>query len=485
MIPTYEFAGLRFSPVHSILENTATRKKIKLTQTYCHFLLALVEKSPDVAEYNEIRRKVWVQYAEMSESLKHLIQETKRGLVKILKHEGFPFNFIEPVAGKGYVVKTLVKIISETKGFAAAEKSLSDSLSVTGLNESGSKFIKEKSYVAYKLAASAFYGLLFWLGLLLETAYQFDRFGATAIWLGLPLTAWNGTVMFLALSSAEKSFFKNYRPKFWLGACLLISGAILSCLAMFFFLPFEAITAARFQTQPAFAAFLKNALIYFLPLGIFYVFTPLYLTRQNLNKKFSNVLPNLFGLLFLVLIYSLFSTFYLLDNLLTSPFHGLFVTLVFLRFIVYFGLGAACLLWAKAKSGADSSPAFFRQHSQTVFFFGLLAIALSLITIANLNYKIPNLSGVEMKSLPDAERQMFVNLYGAHFDAKTICVRVIGEDCEETTPCLVPNGALKKHSVITENRLENVPLTLPSGEFRIFAENGDSPMSNAVVLNVP
>jgi DNA-binding winged helix-turn-helix (wHTH) protein len=486
----YEFANLRFSPFHSTLENTETGKKIKITPTHVHFLMVMIEKSPDIAEYDELRRKIWVQYAEMSESLKHLIQETKSSLLKQLKNEKFPADFIESAAGKGYRLKFPVKTVPPDNAaddpFAAPELPFGQTTALFDETRINSAEVKiDRQFTAYKLVVSFFYGLLFWLTVMLETAYQFDRYRAAALLLGLPLIAWNGGVMFAALSAIERFSLKNDRSVFMQGTFVLVLGTLVSCLAMLFFLPFEAITLARFQTQPAFAAFLKNALIYFLPLGIFYLLTPLYFISRAKQESFLTLLPNLFGFLFLALIYSLFSTFYLLDNLLPSSFHGLFVTLVFLRFIIYFGLGTASLLWAKSAAGTDSATSALRLSWRTFLFFGLLAVGLGFFMTADRNFKRPNLNAVEVKTPPDSARRMFVNIYGANFESEAICIRVIGEGCPESAPCLVPNGALQKHSIISENQLENVPLTLASGEFRIFVQNGDSPLSNGVMLNVP
>jgi len=44
---------------------------------------------------------------------------------------------------------------------------------------------------------------------------------------------------------------------------------------------------------------------------------------------------------------------------------------------------------------------------------------------------------------------------------------------------------LRENSKITETALDNVPLTLSSGEFRVSARNGDSQASNFVSLKVP
>lgn len=363
----YEFADLRFSSFNSILENTANGKKIKLTQTHCHFLLAVIQKSPEIIEYDELRQKVWVQYAEMSKSLRHLIQATKRDFVKLLKYEDFPSDFIESQPKKGYRLNAPVVQISEENTTRDNFDSAEDFpiFAENSAFQDSSQISREMSapknpHFIFTTIAALFYGLLFWLALLLETAYQFDRYGKTALWLGLPLIVWNGGIMFAALNQK----FRQNRHSFWLGAGLLVCGAVLSCLAVSFFLPNAPVTAARFQSQPAFAAYLKNALIYFLPLGVIFILIPFHFicVQQNLvsnlnkndlffwNKGAINLRPlHLFGLWLLAVMYAIFPTFYLLDNLLVGQYHSLFVTLAFLRFFVYFSLGLACLLWYKSQ----------------------------------------------------------------------------------------------------------------------------------------
>ena len=212
--------------------------------------------------------------------------------------------------------------------------------------DSSSEISESRKFTSYKLVSASFYGLLFSLALFLETAYQFDRYAASALWIGVVLTIWNGAAMFVALTSAQKETGKN--PAFRFGVFTLIMAAGFSCAAISLFLPFEPITVARFQTQPAFAAFLKNVFLYFLPLGIFFIYAPFFLL-STAPEKLKNVLRNLFGILFLVVVYSFISTFYLLDRLEIGQFHNLFVVLTFLRFIVYFGLALSSLLWVKAR----------------------------------------------------------------------------------------------------------------------------------------
>lgn len=121
----------------------------------------------------------------------------------------------------------------------------------------------------------------------------------------------------------------------------------------------------------------------------------------------------------------------------------------------------------------------------------LLGILTSLAVIALIAFwmttanKTPFLRKIEIVSFPDEKRQFFINLNGENFNPETVRIRVIGVECFEYDPCEVPNGALKKWSAISETSLENVPLTLPPGKFRIFIQNGNSEFSNALILDVP
>jgi hypothetical protein len=47
----------------------------------------------------------------------------------------------------------------------------------------------------------------------------------------------------------------------------------------------------------------------------------------------------------LALVYSLTATFALSDRLQPGPFHSLFLILLFLRFVLWFGVSLACLIW--------------------------------------------------------------------------------------------------------------------------------------------
>jgi len=104
---------------------------------------------------------------------------------------------------------------------------------------------------------------------------------------------------------------------------------------------------------------------------------------------------------------------------------------------------------------------------------------------ARINRPTPRLSEVEILSEMKPGQQFFVKLSGQDFEAETVYLEIFGAGCPESKPCKLSNNILRENSKITETVLDNVPLTLSSGEFRVSARNGDSQASNFVSLKVP
>jgi DNA-binding winged helix-turn-helix (wHTH) protein len=104
---------------------------------------------------------------------------------------------------------------------------------------------------------------------------------------------------------------------------------------------------------------------------------------------------------------------------------------------------------------------------------------------ARANLPAPHLSTIEATTPVEKYQRFFVRITGEDFLSEVVYIKVIGVGCPETDPCKVPNSALRLVSRIGETTIENVPLTLASGEFQIFAHNGDSQASNPVRLTVP
>jgi DNA-binding winged helix-turn-helix (wHTH) protein len=477
----YEFSQIVFFPLTSTLENKETGKRIKIPQNYSHFLLALIKRFPEVAEYDEIRSQVWVQYPEMSESLKHLIQETKRGFIQLLRNEGFPYRFIEVVPGKGYVIKTPVKLFDQPTQVECEN----NSLNVATESDMFERDNSTPAHVTYRSVVSLVYGLLFAVSYLIEIAYEFDRFKGNVVFVLLPLVILNSSAMYYALANSFGSSINVRNRSLWKGLVLLIGAAIFTAFSMLQILPWESITTAQFQTQPAFAAFLKSTLLYNLPTGIAGVFIPYYLYTTANVDLLKGVLPSLIGFFLVIFTYSLLTTFYLLDGLLPSRFHGLFVTLIFIRMGLYFGICGFSLIWIGLETNTKTGIFGGRFEIRPLLVFGVLAIAMTTYFTVIRNWNRVTLSKIEWSQLPNNNNELMINIYGENFDPESVCVRVTGLECPESAPCIVPNGALRKHSRIGNEALIDVPLTLPAGRFSIFVQNGNSPFSNGLTFEIP
>lgn len=485
---SYEFAGLRLFPESLQIEVSESGKKINLSPTHCRFLLVLMQNPRRVVSYDELRKNVWTQTKELDQSLKRLIQTTKGDIIKVFKQIGIDEKLIVNVPGQGYRLNADVE-------FAAAHDTYSERIENSDITDEA--FSKEKifsfSHTAFSVTVGFFYGLLYATGLVLETAYRFDELREAITGLFILLLLLNASTMYLSLYVTEKIFIddRSFPLSFitknglFTGIALLCVGAFFSCWIGSSFLPNEPVTAAAFQTQPASAAYVKNALVYFLPLGVFLILLPFYaICGKSAGKKVFTVPPAmLLGAWFLMLVYSILSTFYLFDNLLPSPFRNFFVITAIFRFVIYFGLGLGVILYYFSK--IKIQPVENSNNRQTAILVGLATIGFSFYYVHQRDEKVPELYSVEIKTPRNAENRLFVNLKGKRFDPDKLQIRVVGGECPAASPCAVPNGALKKHSVIMTETVENVPLTLPAGEFYIYAQNGGTKMSGSILLSVP
>ena len=182
------------------------------------------------------------------------------------------------------------------------------------------------------------YGCLVGIGLVLESAYRFDEFGWNASLMALFIATINIAAMFCGLSIANSLLQENLIVTFGAGFAFLIIGTIISCGLAYNVLPNFPITAARFQTQPAFTAFCKNVIFYFLP--IYSVFgLLLFCFIYGSLKELKNIaFPIGLFVIWLILVgFSYISTNYLSDNLLIEKdglefkYHGLFSSLLLCR----------------------------------------------------------------------------------------------------------------------------------------------------------
>jgi hypothetical protein len=95
------------------------------------------------------------------------------------------------------------------------------------------------------------------------------------------------------------------------------------------------------------------------------------------------------------------------------------------------------------------------------------------------------LERAELLTEAKSGQEFFVRLTGWRFEPQSILVKVVGPGCPEIKPCSVPNSAIRIHSELSETSLDRVPLTLASGEYALYVQNGESPASNSLSITVP
>lgn len=194
------------------------------------------------------------------------------------------------------------------------------------------------------LVASVFYGLLAGVGVMLECAYQFDKYGWNAAKMIPSIIFISGGGMFAGLCISDTFLQTHNTLAFLSGLSFLIIGALLSCAAAYFVIPNIPIAKADFQTQPAFTAFYKNIFLYFLPLYTVFVLL-IYCIRYGYYQ-----IINKFGIAILLIViwivfffFSFITTSFLSDKLLIAkdgekyPYHGFYVSLLIFRLILCFG----------------------------------------------------------------------------------------------------------------------------------------------------
>lgn len=220
----------------------------------------------------------------------------------------------------------------------------------------------------FVIVASAIYGLMLMAAMLLEIAWRFDLYGQQAMTIALPLFACGMLTAMGGLWAEWKLVATGRGGGLAAGAMIFILSAILILTGLSPFLPDVPLVEASFQTYTAQGAYLKS-LIWIVPLALLFLVTPFHcvlaLQRELQAGRHSDVLALLTGgklsvaprgtiyvrlwVLAIVLVAAVVTVVpggsRLFDNLRPSAYQNLFITLYFLRWGLYFGLGLVCWFW--------------------------------------------------------------------------------------------------------------------------------------------
>jgi DNA-binding winged helix-turn-helix (wHTH) protein len=220
----------------------------------------------------------------------------------------------------------------------------------------------------YVIGACAIYAAYFGVALLVEIAYQFDRYGETGKWLALLYGALILFSSMWALSVGLNRTSSGMGHGLLFSVSVFVIAAVAVVIGACVFLPAEPITQANFQTYTAPAAYFKD-FCYIVPLGLIFLVVPLHFVvgvERELRAQEGPLAINLLTgdkpsaapsgtvylrtwFLLLLLIgmasYSLPARRHLFDNLKPDPYMSLFQSLIHVRMILYFGLAILCVAW--------------------------------------------------------------------------------------------------------------------------------------------
>jgi DNA-binding winged helix-turn-helix (wHTH) protein len=364
-------------------------------------LIVLLNRLGETVTYKEVWAAVWPEIRDF-QAARHTMTETKSTLDKLLRDIlGSPEPIIETVKRQGYCLKpTAAKVGSEVPGTeptihpaptdttipgemdqSSGEPILHPGFNMIPSSTANDAVLTESAatvwsaplsmlatHPAHLLGSCSIYSLSYVCILLLEISYKFDQFGTQALLWSPFIFLWIFTTSLLALALDWKLTWKGSSAALPLAILTVIGAALILDLALnLFFLPAFPITEAAFQAHTAQGAYLKNIVLYFLPLVVAFLIVPFHfvtslrkrlaggdvsLARNSLNVEKGGLAPKsaiqpktLGWLLFVAGVICMFLTFRLLDSLKTGPYMNLFTLLVMFRLLLYFGLGTECLLW--------------------------------------------------------------------------------------------------------------------------------------------
>lgn len=377
----FDFQGLRFYPGNASIVRLRDDATSSIRPKEQRLLTALLTRPGETVTYKELWATVWPEL-ENFDAVRRTMTETKSTLDRLLRDIlKSDVSIIQTISSVGYRINGPVMQHPKVESLTRMPITASDTDSElepssvnteirtsTGMASATTSSPLLSAHPWHLLGGCTVYSLAYVCILLLEVAYGSEQFWRQALLLSPLVFSW----IFLTSAGALIADSKLTLNQGANALPLLILSFIASGLILYgmlsFFLPQIPITQATFQTQTAQAAYLKNMAIYFLPLVIVFLGIPFHLVASlereiaiNNSAKVRNLLshkrasaprnaiylrPRTLGILLLVAsIVSLASTFWLLDHLKTGPYMNRFTLLVMCRLILYFGLGAECLLW--------------------------------------------------------------------------------------------------------------------------------------------
>ena len=373
----FEFENIQFYPQQRRVLRLIDNVDSFLMPKQSAVLTMLVNRPGEIITYQEMKEEVWAGTAagvDVDRNIKEVMHTLRKALGKAAAEK------IETATGKGYRLNSLVASSARTESSAdqreiVAEPERTDLKELSGGGATADTQMPTTiatryfgSHRWYVVGSCALYALLYPVALLLEVAYQFDRYRLAAIKLCVPVFLWVFCTSVLSMAIACTWASRGKPAGLWLSSLTFgISGLILY-FAVGLFLPGYPVTQAKFQTYTAHAAFLKDTL-YFLPLAVLFLAIPYHFiiaaqkeVQAGRSRRVIELLKGEDGgsvpegaiylkVPWLILVLSAFAllslalTANLFQNLNPSSYLNLFMQLAEWRILIYFTAAVASIIW--------------------------------------------------------------------------------------------------------------------------------------------
>lgn len=223
-------------------------------------------------------------------------------------------------------------------------------------------------HTSFVLVVAGLYGLLHVASVWTELGYSYGQFGALA-WVLSPLVfLWTAGTLASALHLDAKQAFKGTPSGLGWSSAISLVGVATLVIVSWILLPASPTIQASFQTRSAAGGFLKNELLYFVPLLVFVLPTfhaVVQLQRELRAGRTKPMLDFLAGrpegisprgvwfvpswLLIAVLLVAVFVGYTgihkMLDHLTPGPYANLFTTALHVRVVLWYVVALVCLAW--------------------------------------------------------------------------------------------------------------------------------------------
>ena len=369
----FEFGPFVLDPLAQTLSRDG--QEIALAPKAFAVLLVLVRNAGRTVTKDEIFREVWPDVVVEDQNITlniHLLRraleegtDNRRYIVTVARRG---YRFAAPVAKEDRVAvspaidEPSLTAESEDGNSSVAYSFGRNILSLTSLK---SALAEDGSFL---VISCTLYALLHALALFVEVAFQFNSYAASVIRAAPFVFAWVWTTSLAGLIACRVLTSTGRAYSLPLSISIFVASEVILYLSTGSILPNAPITQSVHHAYPAHGAYLKS-ICYFFPLAVIFLVMPYHFViaaRTQIRLGSAGQIRNLLtgeklgtapeGTVFLRLAWlgvmltvaavaSVVATTYLVDNLIQTEYTSMFTQLVQWRLVVYFSLGAICLMW--------------------------------------------------------------------------------------------------------------------------------------------